>query len=70
MTTALNESDWGTYVEGEVGFEFGDTLAPVRGGLLADQLDVEEGALARAIDRARGSPAHYTRRDIGDQILC
>lgn len=54
----------------EVCFELGDALAPVCGGLLADQLDVEEGALAWAEHGARCRASHDSWRDVRDQILC
>ena len=54
---------------GEVPLELGDNLAPVGGRLLADELDVEEGALVGAVVVARGRPAHDAGRDVGDDVL-
>ena len=53
----------------EVSFEFADTLTPVGARLFADELDVEEGALARPEELAGGLAAHDTRGHIGHDVL-
>ena len=45
-------------------------LAPVRGRLLRDELDVEEGALSGAVDVAVGRPPHDPRRHVRHDVLC
>ncbi len=58
-----------TYIVRKVGFEFRHTLAPIGSRLLADQLNVQEGALPRTKQRSGSGSTHNTRRHIGDQIL-
>lgn len=58
-----------TYIIREVCFELFHTLAPVRGCLLADELDIEEGPLSWAKHVTRGRPTDNSRGDIGNQIL-
>lgn len=57
------------YIVRKVSFEFRDAVAPVGSRLFTDQLNVEEGALARSKQRSRSGSTHYTWRHIGDQIL-
>lgn len=58
-----------THVVWEVFLELGDALAPVGGRFLTNELDVEEGALTGAEDRARRGAADDTRRYVGHQVL-
>lgn len=53
----------------EVGLELRDALTPVRGRLLADELDVEEGALPGAEGGARGGPPDDSGRDVRHDVL-
>ena len=53
----------------EVPRELGDGLAPVSSGLLADQLDVQEGPLSRAVEVTAGGPSHDARRHVGHNVL-
>ena len=52
-----------------VAFQFPDTLQPVGGGLLRNQLDIQEGALIRSVDWTAGGAANNSWRYIGHQIL-
>lgn len=56
-------------VVGVLGTEHLDTVAPVGGGFLRDELDVEEGALAGTVEVTRGGTADDTGRDVGHEIL-
>ena len=56
------------YVFGKVGFQLGDTLAPVGGRFLRNQLDIEERSLAGAVNVARSGTSYdawrYVRYDV------
>ena len=53
----------------EIPLELGDAAEPVGGRLLADELDVEEGALPRAKHVARGGATDDAWRHVGDDVL-
>jgi hypothetical protein len=53
----------------EVLLKLSDSLEPVGLGLLGDELDVEEGALAGTEAVSAGGAAHNTRGDVGDEVL-
>lgn len=58
-----------TYFVWKVGLELGDTLTPIGRGFLADELDVEEGALSGAVRGAGGGPPDDPGRDVGHDVL-
>lgn len=58
-----------THLIGEVSLEFCDSLKPIGTSFFRDELDVEEGALARTIQVAGGGSPYYTWRHISDNIL-
>ena len=53
----------------EVALEFGNAAAPVLARFLRDELDVEEGALARSVRVAGGGATHNPRRHVRHQVL-
>lgn len=53
----------------EVPLELSDPATPVVGGLLRDELDVEEAALSRPVVLARRHAADYARGHVGHQVL-
>lgn len=58
-----------TDIVGEVPLQLSYWLAPVGCCLLTDELDVEEGALARAKHMAWGGATHNTRWHVRHQVL-
>ena len=57
------------YLLREVSLEFRDSVAPVGGWLLTDELDVEEGALARPVYVTGSLAPHDARGDIRHCVL-
>lgn len=57
------------YVIREIGFEFRDTLAPVGGRFLRNQLNIEERSLARPVNVSRSGSSHNARRHVRDNVL-
>lgn len=57
------------YVFWEVSFQLCNASAPVSSGLLWNELDIQEGSLARTIDVSGSSSSNDAWRDICYDIL-
>lgn len=69
MPVPLVETLNRTHIVRKVGLQLGDALTPVRRRLLADELDVQEGALSGAVQGAGGGPPDDPGRHVRHDVL-